>query len=74
LIIANHALKKKADPPAADTPVSDSPSAEAQIKNVITTTQWLSVISILVSMVGLQYKREEIKKVFCPKKPAKDTT
>ena len=33
-------------------------------KNVLTTTQWLSVISIIVSLVGVYYKREEIKSVF----------
>ena len=36
-------------------------------KNVLTTTQWLSVISISVSLVGVYYKREEIKSVFTKK-------
>ena len=59
------AQAKKADPvaePAA--PPAEPPSAE-----VLTTTQWLSVISIIVSLVGVYYKREEIKNVF-PKKAA----
>ena len=30
-------------------------------KNVLTTTQWLSVIGIVVSLAGIYYKREEIK-------------
>ena len=56
-IIANSQVK--VDPP----PVSDTPSA----KNVLTTTQWLSVISIIVSLAGVYYKREEIKSVFTKK-------
>ena len=58
-IIANSQVK--VDPP----PVSDTPSA----KNVLTTTQWLSVISIIVSLAGVYYKREEIKSVFTQKTP-----
>ena len=43
-------------------PVSDTPSAvDEPTKNVLTTTQWLSVISIVVSLAGIYYKREEIK-------------
>lgn len=30
-------------------------------RNVLTTTQWLSVISILFSILGIYYKREETK-------------
>ena len=63
------AQAKQADPPAqvADPPsqVADPPSETT--KNVLTTTQWLSVISIIVSLVGVYYKREEIKNVFAKK-------
>ena len=63
------AQAKQADPPAqvADppAPVADPPSETT--KNVLTTTQWLSVISIIVSLVGIYYKREEIKNVFAKK-------
>ena len=65
--IANNQLKQ-ADPPAdpPDQPsVADPPSETT--KNVLTTTQWLSVISIIVSLVGVYYKREEIKNVFAKK-------
>ena len=50
---------KVAPPPVSETPspVSDTEST----KNVLTTTQWLSVISIVVSLAGIYYKREEIK-------------
>ena len=70
MIIAKDQLKKAeaaaatADPPAAE-PADDTPPA----KNVLTTTQWLSVISIFISVMGLYYKREEIKKVLTKKPP-----
>ena len=58
-----------ADPPSADPPaptsVAETPSETT--KNLLTTTQWLSVISIIVSLVGVYYKREEIKNVFAKK-------
>ena len=54
-----------ADTPSAD-PVAGTPSAETT-KNVLTTTQWLSIISIFVSVVGIYYKREEIKNLLVKK-------
>ena len=48
--------------------LADPPSVETN-KNVLTTTQWLSIISIVVSLVGVYYKREEIKSVFAKKTP-----
>ena len=71
LIEAQSIIAKKADPPSADppaadpppvsnTPSADPPAAEST-KNILTTTQWLSVISIVVSLAGIYYKREEIK-------------
>ena len=65
IIIANNQLKQTeaADPP----PVADTPSTDPAVeptKNVLTTTQWLSVISIIVSLAGIYYKREENKSVF----------
>ena len=55
-----------ADTPSASQadPVADTPSAT---KNVLTTTQWLSIISIVVSVAGLYYKREEIKNLLVKK-------
>lgn len=38
-------------------------------RNVLTTTQWLIVVSIFVSMVGIYYKREEIKRVSTKRLP-----
>ena len=65
IIIENNKLKQAGpapDPPTvADTPSADPPPST---KNVLTTTQWLSVISIIVSLAGIYYKREEIKSAF----------
>ena len=66
------AQAKQADPPAqvAYPPPAEPPAVEPQsetTKDVLTTTQWLSVISIIVSLVGIYYKREEIKNVFTKK-------
>ena len=67
------AQAKQPTDPVADTPpasqadpVADTPSAETT-KNVLTTTQWLSTISIVVSVAGLYYKREEIKNLLVKK-------
>ena len=71
IIIANNQLKhtEAADPPpVADTPSTDPPVEPT--KNVLTTTQWLSVISIIVSLAGIYYKREEIKSVFTSAPPS----
>ena len=65
--IAKYELKNVetsvSDPPAADTTWTES------TKNVLTTTQWLSVISIVVSLAGIYYKREEIKGLLTKKPP-----
>ena len=64
---------KQADPPLTETPssppVTETPSPEST-KNVLTATQWLSVISIVVSLAGIYYKREDIKGMFAKPTPA----
>ena len=69
-IIANNQTKVD-PPPVSDAqsppPVNDTPSTEST-KNVLTTTQWLSVISIVV-LVGIYYKREDIKGLLAKKMP-----
>ena len=65
LIEAQSIIAAKADPPLSETPSADPPVEPT--KNVFTTTQWLSIISIIVSLVGVYYKREEIKGVFTKK-------
>jgi len=49
--------------PKEDTKKVDEAPKE-DTKNVINMIQWLSIISIVVSLIGLYYKREEIKNVF----------
>ena len=66
IIIANNQLKQAA-PPVVDKPLDDTPVEGESTKNVLTTTQWLSVISILISLTGIYYKREEIKSLLNPK-------
>ena len=58
-MIAKNQTKVDPPPPIADTPSADTPLEST--KNVLTTTQWLSVISIVVSLAGIYYKRKEIK-------------
>ena len=65
------AQAKHADPvadPPADPPVPPS-EPPSDTKNILTTTQWLSIISIIISLVGVYYKREEIKNVVTKKAP-----
>ena len=66
-IIAKNDLKQS-DPPPVSEPVAELPQVEST-KNVLTTTQWLSVIGIIVSLAGVYYKREEIKSVLAKKPP-----
>ena len=64
------ARAKNADPvaPPAETPAPEPPAPPAEppseTKNILTTTQWLSVVGIIVSLVGIYYKREYIKNAF----------
>jgi len=69
-IIAREQLKKAEEAKEAARPaIAEAPEPPATDSRTLTTTQWLSVISIIISVVGVYYKREEIKKVFAkPKK------
>jgi len=49
--------------PKEDTKKVDEAPKE-DMKKIINTTQWIGIISIVVSVIGIYYKREEIKKVF----------
>ena len=42
---------------------------DADSETILTTTQWLSVFSIFISIVGIYFKREEIKALFVKKTP-----
>ena len=57
---------KQSDLPLVLEPVAEPPPVEST-KNILKTTEWLSVISIIVSLAGVYYKREEIKSIFTKK-------
>ena len=68
---ANMKIAKYETP--VDTPV-DTPPVGTTVgtpvgKNVLTATQWLSASSIFVSLLGIYYKREEIKGLLTKKPP-----
>ena len=63
VIIAKSQLKQ-----AETAATSGEAKVDENAKNILTTTQWLSVISIFVSLARIYYKREEIKS-FLTKKP-----
>ena len=67
-IIANEQLRRVQEEAKKAKEVVEAPAAETTTPAVesqtLTTTQWLSVISIIISVVGIYYKREEIKKSF----------
>ena len=64
IIIANKAKATEPDPPTEyETPKS------AKVDNSsLSTTQWIGVAGIVVSLIGIYYKREELKAVFNKKK------
>jgi len=70
-IVANEQLRKaeeaarKAKEVAATPVEAETPAATPAVQSqTLTTTQWLSVISIIVSVAAIYYKREELKKGF----------
>jgi len=60
IIIANN----KAKATTAATEPAPTTEDENPKNNSLSTTQWLAVGSLIVSLVGLYYKREELKTVF----------
>ena len=68
-IIAN----KKAPEATPEVTPEVAPEATPEAA-AITTTQWLSGISIFLSIVGIYYKREEIKALFAKKRPPVEPT
>ena len=73
VIIANNKAKGSnsvADPPVSEpTPtIADETLKSTEEKNSsLTTTQWLALGSIVVSLIGIYYKREELKAAFSKK-------
>ena len=73
IIIANNKTKATA-PVYEPTPTiaDETPKSTEYINKVdnssLSTTQWIGVVSIVVSLIGIYYKREELKAVFSKKK------
>ena len=75
--LAREAQKKALDEANAIIANKKAPEATPEAtpeSAAITTTQWLSGISIFLSIVGIYYKREEIKALFAKKPPAVEPT
>ena len=75
IIIANNKAKAAAPPsntvavPEPDPPIADESPKSTKVDNSsLSTTQWIGVISIVVSLIGIYYKREELKAAFSKKK------
>ena len=77
IIIANDKAKATAPAPEPDPPstllmADETPKSTEYINKVdnssLSTTQWIGVVSIVVSLIGIYYKREELKAVFSKKK------
>ena len=70
VIIANNKAKATtAAPELTPTIADETPKSTGEKKNSLSTTQWLAVASLVVSLVGIYYKREELKAVFSKKTP-----
>ena len=73
VIIANNKAKGSnsvADPPFSEpTPtIADETLKSTEEKNSsLSTTQWIGVVGIVVSLIGIYYKREELKAAFSKK-------
>ena len=69
VIIANNKAKAAAPPPEPTPPTEDeTPKSTGEKNSSLSTTQWLTVASLIVSLIGIYYKREELKAVFSKKK------
>ena len=70
IIIANNKEKSTtAATQPAPTTEYENPKCSGEKNSSLSTTQWLAVGSLIVSLVGLYYKREELKTVFSKKTP-----
>ena len=69
IIIANNKTKATEPTPtiADQTPKSTEDSNKVDSSS-LSTTQWIGVAGIVVSLIGIYYKREELKAVFSKKK------
>ena len=69
IIIANNKAKAAAPPPEPTLPTEDeTPKSNKVDINSLNITQWIGVAGIVVSLIGIYYKREELKAAFSKKK------
>ena len=70
IIIANNKTKAAAPVSEPDPPIADETPKSTEEKNsILSTTQWIAVGSLIVSLIGIYYKREELKAAFSNKTP-----
>ena len=70
IIIANNKTKATAPVSEPDPPIADeSPKSTEEKNSILSTTQWIAVGSLIVSLIGIYYKREELKAAFSNKTP-----
>ena len=70
IILANNKAKAAAPAPEPAPPTADeTPNSAGEKNSSLSTTQWLAVASLVVSLIGIYYKREELKAVFSKKTP-----
>ena len=73
IIIANNNAKA-ATPAPEPTPTStlliadETPKSNKVDNSSLSTTQWIGIAGIVVSLIGIYYKREELKAAFSKKK------
>ena len=67
-IANNKAKATTAAPEPAPTTEGENPKCSVEKNSSLSTIQWLAVGSLVVSLVGIYYKREELKAVFGKKK------
>ena len=73
VIIANNKAKAAAPAPEPDLPIADdrnlfaTPKSTEEKNSSLSTTQWIGVVGIVVSLIGIYYKREELKAAFSKK-------
>ena len=73
IIIANsnQAKGEAAAPERFLTIEEENPKTSEATRSLLTTTQWLAVSSLVVGLIGLYYKREELKAKVFSKTPAR---
>ena len=68
IIIANNKAKATAPVSEPDPPTEYETQKSTKVDNSsLSTTQWIGVISIVISLIGIYYKREELKAAFSKK-------